>query len=148
MLLGAAVVEEVLVPVLTAAVVCLARVVDAPLEEAAVEAGPEEALLDVLAPEEAAVVCEVSEAPVLVLVGAAAAELSVAEAPGAAWSFSRPAVMVTGSWNDRKSDAVPTLVTMVMLPVESVADIHMLHEATSAALESLQWPPSVLLGKH
>lgn len=138
-----------LVLLLTAAVVCLARVVDPPLEEAPVEAGPEEALLDVLAPEEAAVVCEVSEAPVLLLVGAAVAELSVAEAPGAAWSFSRPAVMVTGSWKDRKSDAVPTLVTMVMmLPVESVADIDMVHEATSAALESLQWPPSVLLGKH
>lgn len=133
---------------LTAAVVCLARVVDPPLEEAPVEAGPEEALLDVLAPEEAAVVCDVSEALVLLLVGAAAAELSVAEAPGAAWSFSRPAVMVTGSWKDTQSDAVSALVMMVMLPVESVVVIDMSHEIKSTALESLQWTSAVLLGKH
>lgn len=92
MLLGAAVVDEVLVPVLTT-VVCSATVVDTAPEEIVVslarlvDAAPEEAL-----------VSEVSAAPVLV---GAEVESSVAVEPGAALSFSRPAVMVTGTWKVR-----------------------------------------------
>lgn len=117
-LVGPAVVEAVRVPVL-AAVVCLARVVD----EAPVEA----------------VVLPVSEAPVLV---GAPVESSVTEAPGVALSLSRPAVMVTGIWRERNG-MVPTLAEPETLPADHWAT-DMLHEAASAAVLSLQLPPSVL----
>ncbi|PKK47508.1 hypothetical protein CI102_6992 [Trichoderma harzianum] len=109
---------RVLLPVL-AADVCLARVVDVEPVGAA------------------------WEAPVLVGAGV---ELSVAEAPGVALSFSRPAVMVTGSWKVRKA-STPELPVAEMLPPVTWAKA-MLHEAASLAVLSTQVPPSELYQKR
>lgn len=88
----------------------------------------------------ARVVCAdpVEEEPAPVLAGAVV-EASVALAPGAAFSLSRPAVTVTGLWTSRK-DMVVAEVVEVTAPVK-VAVMDMVQSALSALVLSLQWPP-------